>query len=244
MRPCYRLVCLASAALDSARQACGRLSTPAPRVLIGGTVGAPGAARFRVRAGTDDIYTLLPGRELDVHDAILDTLTAGDTFVDVGSNVGYYTVAAWQKVGPQGSVMAIEASPTTAAALRTNLTLNSATSVAVLEAAAVAVATVAVNFAERPKSPGLAAVDPSGGISVRGVTIDEACAALGTVTVMKIDVEGGEIDALAGATETLKRTQRVVVECEDLDLVEDVLTDAGFAVERLRFTRHLLADRR
>ncbi len=46
-----------------------------PRVLRSGVVSAPAiGARFHVRAGTDDLYNVLPRRERDAHDAILSPL--------------------------------------------------------------------------------------------------------------------------------------------------------------------------
>src|SRR5690606_34564883 len=65
-------------------------------------------ARLSVRANTDDILHVLPGREKDVHDAILGGLVPGVIFVDVGANIGYYSVLAALRVSPHGSVMAVE----------------------------------------------------------------------------------------------------------------------------------------
>lgn len=39
-------------------------------------------------------------------------LTPKDTFVDVGANIGYYSVLASRLVGPAGHVVAVEPSPT------------------------------------------------------------------------------------------------------------------------------------
>jgi FkbM family methyltransferase len=48
----------------------------------------------------------------------------GDTFVDVGAHIGYYTLLAAQLVGTAGRVIAIEASPRNFALLSNNLALN------------------------------------------------------------------------------------------------------------------------
>lgn len=48
-------------------------------------------------------------------------LKEGDVVVDVGANIGLYSLLASQSVGPSGRIVAIEASPTICEALRANL---------------------------------------------------------------------------------------------------------------------------
>jgi FkbM family methyltransferase len=55
---------------------------------------------------------------------IQERLAPGDTFVDVGANIGYFSLLAPQLVGESGSVVAIEASPKTFLALKDNLNRN------------------------------------------------------------------------------------------------------------------------
>lgn len=51
-------------------------------------------------------------------------LKPGDVFIDVGANIGYFTLLAAGKVGPAGKVHAIEASPGTYELLMANLRRN------------------------------------------------------------------------------------------------------------------------
>lgn len=51
-------------------------------------------------------------------------LTPGDTFVDVGANIGYYSLLASRIVGRTGRVYSIEGSPTIFALLQANTALN------------------------------------------------------------------------------------------------------------------------
>lgn len=56
--------------------------------------------------------------------ALRDTLRPGDTYVDLGANIGSLTLAAARLVGPGGVVVAVEASPPVARILRRNCDLN------------------------------------------------------------------------------------------------------------------------
>ncbi len=62
--------------------------------------------------------------EPDITEFIRRRLKPGHVFVDVGANIGYHSILASQAVGVQGRVVAIEASPTTFALLKENLSLN------------------------------------------------------------------------------------------------------------------------
>lgn len=55
---------------------------------------------------------------------LCSTLQPGDAFVDVGANAGYFALHAAARVGATGSVVAVEACPTTFELLRANLALN------------------------------------------------------------------------------------------------------------------------
>jgi FkbM family methyltransferase len=54
----------------------------------------------------------------------LQHLHTGDVYVDVGANIGYYTVVAAKKVGAQGKVIAYEPDPINLALLKTNVAMN------------------------------------------------------------------------------------------------------------------------
>ena len=63
-------------------------------------------------------------------------LGAGQMFIDVGANVGYYSLLASRLVGPSGHVVAVEALPQTFHALQQNLRRNGAGNVRAVNAAA------------------------------------------------------------------------------------------------------------
>ena len=59
---------------------------------------------------------------------LASTLKPGDTFIDVGANTGYFSLLAAARVGATGTVVAVEACPTTFQAMRANLAHNWPTS--------------------------------------------------------------------------------------------------------------------
>ncbi len=54
----------------------------------------------------------------------LQHLQPGNVYVDVGANIGYYTLVAAQRVGANGKVIAYEPDPDNFALLNSNVTLN------------------------------------------------------------------------------------------------------------------------
>lgn len=63
-------------------------------------------------------------------------LKSGDTFIDVGSNIGYYSLLASRIVASSGRVFAIEASPSIYERLVRNVELNGCANVTAIHAAA------------------------------------------------------------------------------------------------------------
>jgi hypothetical protein len=87
------------------------------------------------RGGADDIIQFVPGHEGDVEEFIKANLKEGSIFVDVGANVGYYTLIASKLVGT-GRIYAVEPIPSTVAVLKVNVKLNECINVIIIESAA------------------------------------------------------------------------------------------------------------
>ena len=132
-------------------------------------------------------------------------LRPGDTFVDVGANVGYYSVLASGLVGRTGTVLAIEPQPPALSMLALNATRRDSPITVVSVAASDE--TGAAQLWVRPEgdTSSLSPGGPATPTSVPLETLDHLCAELPRVTLLKIDVEGHELQVLRGARTTISR---------------------------------------
>lgn len=73
--------------------------------------------------------------EPNVSPVVTGLLARGDTFVDVGANIGFYTMLAAPIVGPEGRVVSIEPASAAYSSLTRNLALNGFTGVEALRLA-------------------------------------------------------------------------------------------------------------
>lgn len=64
-------------------------------------------------------------------------LSPGDAFIDVGANIGYFTLLAAQRVGPSGAVVAVEAMPAIFQHLASHVTANGLSNTRLINEAAV-----------------------------------------------------------------------------------------------------------
>jgi FkbM family methyltransferase len=145
--------------------------------------------------------------EPDATAAIRPYLRTGSTVVDVGANVGYFSLLAATAVGPGGAVHAVEALPSTVDLLRRNLALNGTANV-VVHPVAVGDRPGEVEMFKASESFIGSSSTHSGEVSegrVPRVTLDDLLAGVGgaEVTLLKIDVEGDEESVLRGATRLL-----------------------------------------
>ncbi len=130
--------------------------------------------------------------------------------LDIGANVGAYTLLLAQWVGRGGRVFAFEPAPAPYEGLCEHIRLNGVSDVVTPVRAAVASAVRTERFvvAATAGESRLAAVADHARdtVPVAATTIDAFCAERGiTPDFIKIDVEGAEVDVLRGARETIAR---------------------------------------
>jgi FkbM family methyltransferase len=125
-------------------------------------------------------------------------LDPGRTFVDVGANVGWFTLQGARRVGPHGRVVAIEASPNLARRVDVEVERNGLRNVRVVNAA-VWSGPGKVDIHPGPaENPGKTSVSP--GHEVRCDTLMNLLTEqeLATCRLVKIDVEGAEREVVKG----------------------------------------------
>jgi FkbM family methyltransferase len=139
----------------------------------------------------------------------------GMTVIDVGANFGYYTLLFGAAVGTAGRVIAIEPVPSTVALLKDTIELNGFTTrTRIVAGAAGAVASSQAHILVPPREPKNAAVVAAGhdgSIIVPSFTVDELAADVDHVDLVKIDVEGAEINVIAGMRETIAKHRPAIL---------------------------------
>jgi FkbM family methyltransferase len=146
----------------------------------------------------------------------------GMTVIDVGANVGQYTILAAAAVGPGGAVHAFEPDAKNAERLRANLAANNFSDIHLNVAALSDEPGELTLFSANNDNAGehsLFQFDPNmQGHVIPAMTLDgyvqtAHLGASGSVDLIKIDVQGAEAKVLLGGVETLK-THKPLIVCE------------------------------
>jgi FkbM family methyltransferase len=164
-------------------------------------------------------------------------LRPGDVFVDVGANIGTWSLYASTLIGESGKVYAFEPHPRTAGFLKRNIDLNRFRNIEV-SVTAVGDSQKMVMLEEKDNDS-TNNIAENGTIPVPMTSLDAVLPAC-DIRLLKIDAEGSELQVLQGAARTLQRTQLVYIECWDsyfnqrgyrsLELLR-ILTDDGFSID-------------
>ncbi|MFO0810547.1 MAG: FkbM family methyltransferase [Gemmataceae bacterium] len=138
--------------------------------------------------------------------------------VDVGANVGYFTLLAARKIGPEGKVLAVEPSRQPADILETALRENGIGQVTLVRCGLGRATGEAVLYDPHPENhtPTMLGDMGTPGTTVQIRTLDELAEAHGLpdIDLLKIDVEGYEPEVLAGAKRLLGGGRIRAILCE------------------------------
>jgi FkbM family methyltransferase len=162
------------------------------------------------------------GYDDEAEQFIRSKLKAGDTFLDIGANVGFYSMLASSIVGERGRVISIEPNPKTFGRLRETIEANRITNV------------LALNLGlDRERGRLSLFIDPESGndtatmvthdgrasVEVEVYPLDEVAMAhqIDSVDYLKIDVDGFEPNVFAGAKRLLSEGKIKFIQAEFCD---------------------------
>jgi FkbM family methyltransferase len=198
--------------------------------------------KIRGRRGVDFIapslqepvgfYLLVNGvYEGEVLDYILSLLSPGDTFIDVGANIGSIALPVARRLGQNSRVIAIESSPKIFPYLKQNMELNRLGNTVLFQCAATNTNFLETLFYEAPIEKfgmgSLGAQFHNHPIPVMTRTLDSILEEedIDHVSVIKIDVEGFEASVLQGAEKTLTGPTPPTIVFEFCDWAEERAPD-------------------
>lgn len=169
------------------------------------------AAEETLSSSLARVRTYEPG----VSSLIVQALSEGDVMIDVGANIGWHTLLAAEKVGPQGHVYAIEPDPTNFSLLTANCAGNGLTWADCIKAAASdrsgdeLLHLSATNFGDHRLYE--VADETRRTSPVQVVRLDDALGGrLDRLRLVKIDTQGYEPKVLRGMSGIIERWRPVV----------------------------------
>jgi FkbM family methyltransferase len=163
--------------------------------------------------------------EIELQGVFIALIKPGQVVYDLGENVGFMTLPASKLVGPPGTVIALEPSRLTARQLRAQVDVNHLKNM-VVEEYAVAEVVGTADFIVEEFSV-MARLEKVGEVdgkklrtqSVRTTTLDHMIGIHKAPQLLKIDIEGAELLALAGAARLIEEFRPIlVVELHSEDL--------------------------
>ena len=178
----------------------------------------------------DNVKILLRSRTVDIwvlHEIYLENIyekryhpKSGDVVFDVGSHIGIFTLKASRLVGASGAVYAFEPEPENFMLLKRNVALNKASNVKIFEKA-VSSRNGTLQLYIHPTNTGMSSVQYATGrtdqIPVSSVTLDHIMQKhdIQELNLLKLDVEGHEIEVLRGANRLLNICNQIAMETHE-----------------------------
>lgn len=142
----------------------------------------------------------------------------GDVVLDIGANIGYYTLIFARQVGPNGRVFAFEPEPANFAILKRNIEMNGYENV-IMVPKAVSNATGRIRLYLCEENRGDHRIYDSGdgrqSLEVEAVRLDDYFDGYdGQVDFIKMDIQGAEARALQGMAGLLERHRHLTMMTE------------------------------
>ena len=140
---------------------------------------------------------------------IRTAFSKGDVVIDIGANIGYFTLLAASMVGDSGKVIAFEPNPPNCELIRLSMHANDFRNIVVHQAAVLDEAqTVALEV--EGSNAGIAHGIQEGDLVVEAVVLDGFLQAESRIDVIKMDIEGTEARALRGMISLVRKHRPVI----------------------------------
>lgn len=201
-------------------------------------VSIPGGAELQMPGDTHYFGFLSGVHERHITDLVQSLVVPGDVCLDVGANIGYFSMMMAERAGARGQVLAFEPVPETFDWLQKNAELAKSQGWH-LDPHRLAVSDrpcmlqiqrnehSTLHQVKRPDTE-----DAPGRDDVRCTSVDEFLKAVdhASIKLLKVDVEGHEVPTLTGSLESLRknRIKNLVIEVTpgpDAELIDKVLRD-------------------
>lgn len=175
----------------------------------------------------------------------LSRLREGDVVLDIGANIGYYTVLFARRVGPSGHVFAFEPEPNNFALLTKNVQMNGYTNVTLVNKAVSNTNGRLRLFISQGNNADHRVYDSQDGrdcVEVESVRVDDYLADFTrSINFIKMDIQGAVYSAAQGMTSLLRKNPDIVLVTEfwPLGILRagsepraflELLRDLGFAM--------------
>jgi FkbM family methyltransferase len=185
--------------------------------------------------------------EEGMNEALARYLKPGSCFYDVGAHIGFYSLIAARLVGKAGRVMAFEPDPDNAQVVQENAAKNDFAQISMF-CAAVSDQPGSVRFQRSPcdgasRMSGMLIGDNSPAaqksevLSCSAVSLDSFCSSHPAPDLIKIDVEGAEIQVLEGARSLLRQKKPVLIievhDERDHPAAQSILSGLGYTLQPL-----------
>ena len=169
-------------------------------------------------------------------DYLLSTMQAcsADVFLDIGSNIGYYAIAAATRAKP-GRIIAFEPDERNVKRLKLNLKLSGLANTIEIKESAVSDKTGKIEFLPSHETTTEVSLVGSGenSIVLDSISLDDEFDFKGKTIFIKMDIEGHELQALNGARRLLRENRVFMqLECfdENLPQVLELLESLGMTM--------------
>ena len=168
---------------------------------------------------------------------IKELVQEGDIVVDAGANIGYYTVLLSKIVGHKGKVYAFEPDEECFNLLKRNCKENKCYNVVLINKALSEKEGKVKFYVDEKDRASSSILDGSIGqkVIVQATTLDKEVSE--PVALMKMDIEGAELQGLKGGSRLLESCEKMVIEVpekrKDFQDIKKLLIKSKYEIKRL-----------